>query len=234
MHEGAVSARLKVRGVPAAAEDAGTARDLALCESAGYPVHICHVSTKTSAAMLRGAKKRGARVTCETAPHYFTLTDESLSSMDANFRMNPPLRSREDVNAVIDAVRDGTIDAVATDHAPHAPDEKADFSTAPNGVLGLQTLLPLSVTRLVKPGHIGLYRLIELLSVNPARILGIPGGSLSAGAPADVVLFDPEAEFVFHKSMLKSKSENTPFDGMRMTGRVALTVMGGEITYGAL
>lgn len=231
MHEGSVSARLGVKGIPAAAEDVGTARDLALCASAGVPVHICHVSTRTAVAMIRDAKRRGAPVTCETAPHYFTLGHEMLMARSADFRMNPPLREEEDRLAVLEGLRDGTIDAIATDHAPHSPEEKADFEKAPNGILGLQTLLALSITELVRPGHIGLAQAVRLLSLNPARILGIPGGTLSAGAPGDLVLFDPDEEWTLTPEMIKSKSRNSPFIGRRMFGRVRLTVTGGCVTY---
>ena len=231
LNEGEVSGRLGVPGIHAAAEDCGTARELALCGAYGLPVHICHVSTKASVAMIRDAKRRGAPVTCETAPHYFALTERELLKRDADYRMNPPLRTEEDRLAVIAGLRDGTIDAIATDHAPHTPREKADFLSAPGGVVGMETSLAAGITFLVEPGFIGLKRLIELMSFAPARLLWIPAGTLRPGAPADVVLFDPKERWTVDAGKLHGKSRNAVFKGMELTGRVKFTLLGGRAVY---
>lgn len=234
MHEGAVSKRLSVRGIPAAAEDAASAREIALAASSGYPVHLCHVSTAVSLRMIRAAKRDGVPVTCETAPHYFTFTEGDLLSRKADFRMNPPLRTEADREAVLEALADGTIDAIATDHAPHTAEEKAGFLTAPNGVIGLQTSLAAAYTALVRPGIVSMSRLAELMSVRPARIMGLPAGSLRPGENADLILFDPKAEWTVEKEKLAGKSHNTPFDGRRLSGRVMLTICRGLPVYEAL
>lgn len=231
MNEGAVSRALGVPGVPAAAEDCGTARDIALAEAYRVPVHICHVSSRTSVAMIRDAKRRGVRVTAETAPHYFSLTDELLRTKDADFRMSPPLRTEADRQAVVEGLRDGTIDAIATDHAPHTPVEKADFFTAPNGSVGMETSLAAGITYLVKPGLLTLAELLRLMSAAPANLLHIPAGELVEGAPADVVLFDPEEQWTVDPEKLHGKSRNAVFKGRTLCGRVKLTVCGGKIVY---
>ncbi|SDN96667.1 dihydroorotase [Acetanaerobacterium elongatum] len=231
VNEGAVSEALGVKGMHRASEDSITAREIALAESLDVPVHIAHVSTKGSVGIIRSAKARGVKVTCETAPHYFTLTEEKLLSKDANYRMNPPLRCESDRLAVIEGILDGTIDAIATDHAPHAPQEKANFYKAPNGVVGLETSLAVSITSLVKTGLITLSRLVELMSLNPARILGVAGGTLTPGAAADIVLFDVNEEYTVNPEVFRSKSRNTPFAGMKLAGRVKYTLMGGSIVY---
>lgn len=232
INDGAVSRKLGVVGIPAAAEDVIIAREIALSAASGKPVHICHVSTATGADLIRDAKRRGVPVTAETAPHYFTLTENELLRRNANFRMNPPLRTGEDRQAIIKALCDGTLDAIATDHAPHTQDEKADFLRAPNGVIGLETAFALGFTMLVQPGHMDLYRLIRLLSVNPARILGIPGGNLQEEVPADIVLFN-EAQFTVNKESFRSAARNTPFDGMKLSGKIHYTICRGEISYRA-
>ena len=231
MNEGEVSRALGVKGIPAAAEDCGTARDIALAEALGVPVHICHVSTALSAAMIRDAKKRGAAVTAETAPHYFTLTERALLDCDADFRMNPPLRTERDRLAVVRALADGTLDAVATDHAPHTPAEKADFLTAPNGSIGMETSLAAAITVLVKGGVLMLGGLLRRMSLTPAKILGIEAGTLQPGAPADLVLFDENERWRVDETKLHGKSRNTPFKGMTLTGKVKLTVCRGKIVY---
>lgn len=231
MNEGPVSRELGVRGIPAAAEDAAVAREVALAAETGAPLHVCHVSTAGSLALIRAAKRDGVRVTCETGPHYFWFTDEALRARDADFRMNPPLGSPADKRAVLAALLDGTIDAIATDHAPHAPDEKADFEKAPNGVVGMETSLSASYTALVRTGLMDMAGLVRLMSLNPARILGIPAGSLAAGAPADLCLFDPSARWTVRPDGLHGKSRNTPFKGMELTGRVRLTVCRGRVIY---
>lgn len=231
MHEGAVSARLGLPGVPAAAEDCGTAREIAVAAAYNVPVHICHVSTKTSVALIRDAKQRGVRVTAETAPHYLLLTDEALEKKDADFRMNPPLREEADKEALLQALCDGTLDAIATDHAPHTPAEKADFMKAPNGSIGMETSFAAAHTALVKSGRMTLSALIERMSVRPAEILGIPAGVIGAGEIADIVIFDPDEVWAVDENRLHGKSRNTPFKGMALTGRVKCTVCGGKIVY---
>ncbi|MBQ2676699.1 MAG: dihydroorotase [Clostridia bacterium] len=231
MHKGEVSEKLGVNGIPAAAEDCGTARDISLAESSGLPVHICHVSTKTSLLMIADAKNRGVKVTCETGPHYFTLDHTELLSRDANFRMNPPLRTKSDVSAVISAIKNGVVDAIATDHAPHSVSEKSDFEKAPNGIVGMETSLAVSYTALVKTGVITLNRLIELMSVKPAEIMNISAGTLSVGKAADIVVFDPDEQFVVDKTKLHGKSQNTPFDGCNLSCKVKYTLLDGKIVY---
>ena len=233
MNEGAVSRSLGVPGLHRGAEEVATAREIALAAATGCPVHICHVSTKGSAQLIRDARRRGVPVTGETAPHYFTMTDALLQGRDADYRMNPPLRSDEDVAAILAGIADGTLTVIATDHAPHAPWEKADFEKAPNGALGLETSLAAGITALVRPGHISLLRLLELMSTSPARLLGIPGGTLEPGVPADILLFDPEETWTVEPDRLHSKSRNTPFKGMKLTGRVRYTLLGGRIVWQA-
>ena len=231
MHEGEVSRKLGVPGIPAAAEDCGTAREIAAAASLGAPIHICHVSTKGSVELIRDAKARGVRVTAETCPHYLLLTDQALESQDADYRMNPPLRTEEDRLALIEGLQDGTLDAIATDHAPHSPEEKADFFKAPNGSIGMETSLAATLTAL--QGKMSLSEILEKMSVNPARILGIPGGTLREGANADVVLFDPEKEWVVDPEKLHGKSKNTPFKGRKLKGKVVLTIFRGRVVYDA-
>lgn len=231
INDGASSILLDVKGIPGAAEDAGTAREIALAFSSDTAVHICHVSTEKSVELIRSAKKMGAKVTCETCPHYFTLTDEILMNMDADYRMNPPLRTQADVNAIIEGICDGTIDAIATDHAPHTPEEKSDFVSAPNGSIGLETSLAAGITYLVKPGYITLPRLIELMSENPARILKIRAGVLSEGKPADVTIFSDDEKWIVDPEKLHGKSKNTPFKNTELCGRVKYTVCRGKVVY---
>lgn len=231
MNEGAVSRELGVPGIFRGAEDAATAREIALAAATGCPVHICHVSTAGSVALLRDARRRGVPVTGETAPHYFALTDDCLRGRDADCRMNPPLRTAEDVEAVIEGVRDGTLSAIATDHAPHAPEEKADFLRAPNGSVGLETSLAAGITYLVRPGYLTMAELIDKMSTAPARLLGLPGGTLREGAAADVVLFDPAREWVVDPARFHGKSRNSAFKGRRLNGRVRYTFLGGRLVY---
>ena len=233
VNEGAVSKALGVKGMPCAAEDAGTARELALAESYGLPIHICHVSTATSAAMIRDAKKRGVRVTAETAPHYLMLTEEALLQRDADYRMNPPLRTERDRLAMIEALKDGTIDAIATDHAPHTPQEKADFVQAPNGSIGMETSFAAAYTVLVKGGILREAELIRNMSVNPAHILKTYGGTLSVGAPADLMLYRAE-EWTVDPEKLHGKSKNTPFKGLTLAAKVKLTIYQGRIVFNEL
>ncbi len=222
---GRVSARLGVPGMDRRSEDDITRRELELARETGCPVHIAHVSTRGAVEAIREAKARGVRVTAETAPHYLTFTEDELLVRDANFRMNPPLREREDVDAVIAAVCDGTIDAIATDHAPHSREEKNDFLLAPNGVIGMESSFAASYTALVASGRTSLSGLLALMSANPAKIIGIDAGTLRIGAPAAFALIDTEVERVFSVDELKGKSVNCPFIGRSLRGRaLALTL----------
>lgn len=229
INEGEVSRALGVEGIPAAAEDCGTAREIAAAASIGARIHICHVSTKGSVELIRDAKRRGVRVTAETAPHYLLLTEEALRGRDADYRMNPPLRTEADRLALIEGLQDGTLDAIATDHAPHTPGEKQDFSHAPNGSIGMETALSATLTAL--GDTCALPKIIRLMSCNPARLLGIPGGKLAAGERANIVLFDPETYWRVDPDKLHGKSKNTPFKGMLLKGRVRCTIYKGRKVF---
>ena len=231
MNEGEVSRKLGIPGIPAAAEDCGTARDIALAAAYRVPIHICHVSTRTSLDLIRDAKKRGVAVTAETAPHYFALTDQELLKQDADYRMNPPLRTEADRLAMIEALRDGTIDVIATDHAPHTPQEKSNFKTSPNGVIGMETSLSAGITTLVEGGFLSLSELIRLMSTNPAKILGIEAGTLCVGAPADVILLNDQETWTVDVEKLHGKSRNAVFKGRTLTGKVKLTICRGKIVF---
>lgn len=233
MNEGETSGKIGINGVPNAAEDSGTAREIAIAAAYGVPVHICHVSTEGSVAMIRDAKNRGVNVSGETAPHYLLLTDKELLKKDADYRMNPPLRSEKDRLAMIEAVRDGTIEVIATDHAPHTPEEKSDFMKAPNGSIGMETSLSGAITALVETGVISLTRLIEMMSLNPAKILGIEAGTLCEGGKADIVLFDPKEKWTVEPEKLHGKSRNAVLKGMELTGKVKRTFLEGEEVYKA-
>lgn len=231
INEGEVSKKLGVKGIPASAEDCGTAREIALAAALDVPVHICHVSTKTSVELIRDAKNRGVKVTAETAPHYFSLTENELLKRDADFRMNPPLRTMADVDEIINGLLDGTLDAIATDHAPHTPKDKSDFESAPNGSIGMETSLAVGITCLVKRGLMSFEKLIEKMSVNPAKILGINAGTLAVGAAADIALVDLDEEWVVDTQKLHGKSKNTPFKGRRLYGKVKKTILDGKIVF---
>ena len=231
MNEGEISGRLGIKGVPAAAEDCGTAREIALAAAYDVPVHICHVSTKTSVALVRDAKRRGVRVTAETAPHYFALTEDELLARDADYRMSPPLRTEEDRLAVIEGLCDGTIDAIVTDHAPHTPAEKFDFLSAPNGSVGMETSLAAGITYLVNKHFIAMNDLLRLMSTAPAVLLGIRAGSLRAGGSADLVLFDPAERWTVDAALLHGKSRNAVFKGKELTGKVKKTICRGKIVF---
>lgn len=232
MNEGFESMRLGLGGMPAAAEDIMVARDIRLAEITGGRVHIQHISTARSVELVREGIKRGVRVTAEACPHHFTLTDESLRSFDSNFKMNPPLRTQEDVDAVIEGLKDGTIEIIATDHAPHAPEKKMrELDQAPFGIVGLETLIPITVHGLITPGHLDWPAVIRKLTVNPAKLLGIPKGTLSPGADADVTLIDPEARWTIDPSKFRSKSRNTPYGGWEVQGRAHTVIVSGEVRY---
>ncbi len=232
MHEGIVATRMGLKGIPAAAEEIHVARDCILAELTGGHVHLCHMSTRGSVALIRRAKEMGLAVTAEAAPHHFSLTHERCEGYDTNAKMNPPLREAEDRDAIRHALADGTIDCIATDHAPHHYDAKErEFDDAPNGIVGLETALSLALRELVRPGVLTLALMIERMSCAPARLWHLPGGSLRPGAAGDVVVFDPEAEWTVEPSRFRSKSRNTPWAGEVMPGRVRLTVVDGRVVY---
>ena len=234
-HEGYVASILGLRGIPAAAESVMVDRDIALSEMTGSAVHIAHLSTRQALRSVRAAKARGARVTCEVTPHHFTLTDERLAGpveYDTNLKMNPPLRERVDVDALLEGLQDGTVDAIATDHAPHQADEKhVEFDRAPFGIIGLETAVPLTLDRLFHTGLITMRRLVQLLSVNPARILNVTGGTLRAGRPADITILAPEVTHTVDLGRSRSRSRNSPFHGWILKGAVAATIVGGRTIY---
>jgi dihydroorotase len=234
-HEGFHASSLGLRGIPGAAEALGAERGILLSELTGSAFHVAHMSARASLRAVRKGKEHGVRVTCEVAPHHFTLTDESLGMpipYDTNVKMNPPLREVADRDAMLAGIADGTVDVIATDHAPHHYDEKnVEFDRAPFGIVGLETAVPLSIDRLVHAGLITLPRLVELLSVNPARILRVPGGSLSEGAFADITIIAPDLRVRVQASALRSRSKNTPFDGWELRGGVAATVVGGRTLF---
>ncbi|MFW6079678.1 MAG: dihydroorotase [Gemmatimonadota bacterium] len=232
MNEGIVSARLGLLGIPNAAEDAMIARDLFLCELTGGRLHIQHVSTRRGVEMIRAAKGRGVPVTAEGTPHHFALTDEAVDGYSTAAKVNPPLRAEADRAAVLEGVVDGTLDVIATDHAPHHYDEKEQaFDDAPFGLIGLETALGLAIGRLVAPGLIELSTLVDRMSCAPARAMNLPGGTLEPGSPADVTVFDPTAEWTVQADAFLSKSANSPFIGWSLTGRAELTLVGGRAVW---
>jgi dihydroorotase len=232
MHEGIVSTRLGLKGIPSAAEEIMVARDILLAEHTGGHVHLCHMSTRGSVDLIRRAKDKGLRVTAEACPHHFTLTHERCEGYDTNAKMNPPLREPEDREAIRQGLKDGTIDAICTDHAPHHYDAKErEFDDAPNGIIGLETALGLAITELVESGLLSLCDLIDRMSTTPARIFKLPGGTLAPGAPADVTISDPTAQWTVDPTRFYSKSRNTPFSGRRLTGRADVTIVRGQIVY---
>jgi dihydroorotase len=234
-HEGYHAAALGLRGIPGAAEALGVERGVLLAELTGSAFHVAHMSARASLRAVVKAKEAGIRVTCEVAPHHFTLTDESLAQpipYDTNVKMNPPLREAADRDAMLAGIADGTVDVIATDHAPHHLDEKnVEFDRAPFGIIGLETAVSLSLDRLVHRGLIPLSRLVELMSVNPARILRVPGGSLAEGAPADITILAPDMPVRIDARTLRSRSKNTPFDGWELRGGVAATIVAGRVVY---
>jgi dihydroorotase len=232
MNEGFESMRLGLRGMPAAAEEVMVHRDIALSELTGGRLHILHVSTAGSVDLIRRAKRRGVRVTGEACPHHFTLTDQSLRTFDSNYKMAPPLRTRADVQAVIEGLKDGTLDVIATDHAPHAPEKKMrELDHAPNGIIGLETLLPICVHALIEPAHLTWPQLIQKLTINPAQILGIDRGALRPGADADVTVIDPTTEWTIDPAKFKSKSRNCPFAGWKVRGRAHAVIAAGDVRF---
>jgi len=231
MNEGFTSTELGLKGIPRVAEDIATAREVMLAEYTGTPVHIAHVSTKGAVRIIREAKARGVNVTCETAPHYFTLTDDAVRGYNTNAKMNPPLREADDVVAIKEGLKDGTIDAIATDHAPHHLDEKdVEFNEAMNGIIGLETSLPLSL-KLVEDGVLTIGQLIEKMSCNPSNILGLSRGTLKSGSVADITIIDPAAEWTVEREKLASKSKNSPFLGWKVKGAASATILAGIIVH---
>ena len=234
-HEGLHASTLGLRGIPGEAESIMALRDISLAGLTRGAVHIAHMSARQTLDAVRGGKARGVRVTCEVTPHHFVLTDETLAApipYDTNAKMNPPLREAADRDAMLQGLADGSIDVIATDHAPHHYDEKrVEFDRAPFGIIGLETAVSLCLDRLVHRGVIGLARLVELLSVNPARILKVPGGSLAAGAPADITVLAPDLAVTISAARMRSKARNTPFDGWQLRGGVAATLVAGRVVY---
>jgi len=233
VNEGPVAEKLGVRGIPSSSEDVCVARDLIMAEATGGHLHIAHISTARSLDLVRQAKRRGVRVTCEVTPHHFALTDEAVLQYGTNAKMNPPLRTAADVEAIRAGIADGTIDAIATDHAPHAPDLKAKplAAGAPFGIIGLETALGLALTELVHTGLVSLWHLVSLLSANPARIIHQPLGRLQIGGAADLTVFDPELTWTYHAAEGRSKSRNSPFDGRTFRGAVTATIVDGNVVY---
>jgi dihydroorotase len=234
-HEGAVAGLLGLRGIPGASESIMVERDVSVAEMVRGRVHIAHMSARQSLRAVREGRARGVAVTCEVTPHHFVLTDEALAdrgAYDTNYKMNPPLREEADRAALIEGLRDGSIDVIATDHAPHHADEKAlEFDRAPFGITGLETAVSLCLDRLVHAGVIGLPRLVELLSVNPARVLGVPGGTLVDGGPADLTILAPDRSVTISAAAMKSRARNTPFDGWSLRGAVAATIVAGRVVF---
>ena len=232
MHEGIVSTRLGLQGIPSAAEEIMVARDVILAELTGGHVHLCHMSTRGSVELIRRAKDKGLSVTAEATPHHFSLTHERCQGYDTNAKMNPPLREAADRQAIREALKDGTIDVIASDHAPHHYDSKEQaFDDAPNGIIGLETAFGIAVRELVEGGYLTLPELIYRMSTRPAQIFHLPGGTLRSGAPADVVVLDPAVRWVVDPSTSLSKSRNTPFGGEEVVGRAEMTIVRGRVVY---
>ena len=231
MNEGVLSTRLGLRGIPHVAEEIMIYRDIALAHYTNRPIHIAHISTRESVSLIRRAKAKGWPVTAETTPHYFSLSEEAVGQYDTRAKMNPPLRTPDDVQAIKEGLRDGTIDAIATDHAPHSSLEKdVEFDQAANGIIGLETSLPLALA-LVRDRVLTPKQMIELMAVNPARILGVEGGTLTPGKVADITIIDPDLEFVYRKEDIVSKSKNSPFIDWKLRGRAVMTIVGGRIMF---
>ena len=232
MNEGLMSARLGLRGIPAEAEEIMAIRDILLARLTGGHIHLCHMSTKGSVELIRWGKDRGINVTAEVCPHHLSLTEESVDGYNTNAKMNPPLRTAKDVEALQQAVKDGTIDVIATDHAPHHYDEKErEFADAPNGIIGLETALAVNLTWLVHRGIIDVPMLVERMACAPARLFKLPGGALRRGGIADVTVFDPDVAWTVDATKFRSKGRNTPYAGMELRGRVDCTLVGGRMVY---
>lgn len=233
INAGEVAEKLGVEGVLPEAEEIMAAREIVISETNNVRAHICHISTKTSVNMIRDAKKRGVKITCETCPHYYSFTQDEVLVSGTNAKMNPPLRTEEDRQAIIQGLKDGTIDAIITDHAPHSEEEKArELSKAPNGIIGFETALSATITNLVVPGHIDYLNMVRLMSYTPAKLLNLNDrGEIKEGMVADLTIFDPEVEYVYEKESIVSKSKNTPFIGKKLKGMVRYTIVGGNVVY---
>ena len=232
INAGEVADKLGVEGVLPEAEEIMAAREIVISETNNVRAHICHISTKTSVNMIRDAKKRGVKITCETCPHYYTFTQDEVLVSGANAKMNPPLRTEEDKKAIIKGLQDGTIDAIITDHAPHSEEEKQrDLAKAPNGIIGFETALAATITNLVEPGYITYLDMVKLMSYNPAKLLKIDRGEIAEGKVADLTIFNPNVEYVYEKEGIVSKSKNTPFIGKKLKGLVEYTIVGGRVVY---
>ncbi len=234
MNEGYYSTVLGLKGISRTAEDAMASRDILLAELTGAHIHIAHLSTQGALELVRAAKQKGIHVTCEVTPHHFTLADAACCGYDTNTKMNPPLRTQKDIEALVEGIVDGTVDCVATDHAPHNPNEKMlEFDCAPFGIIGLETALSLALTQLYHTGKISLKRLVELFSTNPAKIINKSLGTLNVGAEADVTVFGLDREWEYDVNQTLSKSRNSPFHGAKLKGRVTTTIMAGKVVYQA-
>ncbi len=232
INAGPIAEKLGVNGVLPEAEEIMAARDIVIAETNNLHTHICHISTKTTVDTIRSAKQRGVKVTCETCPHYYTFTVEEVLESGVNAKMNPPLREEKDRLAIIEGIKDGTIDCIITDHAPHAEEEKAKgLATAPNGIIGFETALSATITNLVEPGHISYQDMVRVMSYNPAKLLGIERGEIAEGKIADLTIFDPNKEYVYEKANIVSKSKNTPWINKKLKGQVKYTVVSGRIVY---
>jgi len=229
MNEGYQSTVMGLKGIPSAAEEVMVARDLILAEYTNAPIHIAHVSTELSVDLIRNAKKRGVKVTCETCPHYFVLTEDACEGFNTLAKVNPPLRTKKDVDAIIEGLKDGTIDIIATDHAPHHIDEKnVEFASAANGMVGFETALPLAITYLYKTGVLTLEQIVEKMCVNPSKILGLNKGSLEVGKAADITIIDVDEDVIVDTAKFKSKSKNSPFNGYKLKGAIYYTIVNGK------
>ena len=233
INAGKVAEQLGVEGVLPEAEEIMAAREIVISETNNVRGHICHISTKTTKNMVRDAKKRGVKITCETCPHYFTFTVDEVLKSGTNAKMNPPLREEKDRQAIIEGLKEGTIDCIITDHAPHSEEEKAqELAKAPNGIIGFETALSAEIMNLVDAGHISYLELVKLTSYNPAQLLKIDKGTIEVGKTADITIFDPNEEYVYTKEMIVSKAKNSPFIGKKLKGKVKYTIVNGKIVYG--
>lgn len=232
INAGPIADKLGVQGVLPEAEEIMAARDIVIAETNNLHTHICHISTSTSVNMIRSAKARGVKVTCETCPHYYSFTVDEVLTSGVNAKMNPPLREEKDKKAIIEGLKDGTIDCIITDHAPHAKEEKAKgLASAPNGIIGFETALAATITNLVAKGYINYLDMVRLMSYNPAKLLGINRGEIREGSTADLTIFDPNKKYIYEESSIVSKSHNTPWIGKELQGQVMYTVVGGRIVY---